>query len=112
MILVTARPLTEAETSTLKKALLVAPTRRLTSEMIASVDSLRVFEQCDCGCATVWFLPDGSLAGNIVAEAGTLKDSEQIGVTVFARGHALAGLEVTGDGKTPLPSPDAIWTVI
>ena len=94
------------------KALISAPTRRLTSEMIASVESLLVFEQCDCGCATVWFLPDGSLAGNIVAEAETRRDSEQIGVTVFAKGHALAGLEVTGDGKTPLPSPDATWTPI
>ena len=112
MILSTARPLTEAETSTLKKALLGAPTRRLTSEMIASVDSLLVFEQCDCGCATVWFSPDGSSAGNIVAEAETQKDSEQIGITVFAKGGALAGMEVTGDGKTPLPSPDAVWTAI
>jgi hypothetical protein len=112
MILANPRPLTEAEASTLSKAVLLAPTRRLTPEMIASIDALRVYEECDCGCATVWFMPDGALAGNIVAEAETQKDSEQIGVTVFAKNGALAGLEVTGDGKTPLPSPNAAWTAI
>ena len=112
MILAHPRHLTEAETATLTKALVVAPTRRLTPDMLASVESLQVFEQCDCGCATIWFQPDGALSGNIVAEAYTLNGSEQIGVTIFAKDNALAGLEVTGDGRTPLPSPSAVWIAI
>jgi len=112
MILANSRPLTDPEISTLKQALQVAPTRRFTPEMLASIASLQVFEQCDCGCATVWFSPDGATSGYIVAEAETLKDDQQIGVTVFAKNGILTGLEVTGEGKTPLPSPDATWTAI
>ena len=112
MILTNPRSLSDSEASTLSKAVLLAPTRRLTPEMLASIGTLRVFEECDCGCATIWFMPDGSIAGNIVAEADTQNGSEQIGVTVFAKNGALAGLEVTGDGKTPLPSPNAAWTAI
>jgi len=112
MLLANPRPLTEAEISTLSNAVLLAPTRRLTPEMVASISALRVFEECDCGCATVWFVPDGALPGNIVAEAETQKESQNIVVTVFAKNGALAGLEVSGDSKTPLPSPDAVWTAI
>lgn len=112
MILANPRALTEAEATTLGRSLSIASTHRLTPEMIASIGALRVFEECDCGCATIWFTPEGALAGSIVVEVETLEEAQQIGVTVFAKNGDLAGLEVTGEGKTPLPSPDAAWTAI
>ena len=113
MILAHPRQLTTAESSVLRQALQVAATRYFAPDMLNSIDSLLVAEECDCGCATVWFIPGTASAGQVVAEAETQHGEQFIGVTVFAKNSMLSGLEVTGSGeRTPLPSPNAKWTAI
>ena len=113
MILAHPRPLTAAEAFTLRQALQVSATRHFAPEILESINSLQVAEECDCGCATVWFIPSTASPGHVVAEANTQDGDLQIGVTVFAKNSKLSGLEVTGGmERVPLPSPNAKWTAI
>ena len=112
MLLNHPRKLAREELAVLRRLIEVAPTRHFKPEMLTSIETLQVIEVCDCGCATIWFAPDGASSGTIVAEAETMQGGSYITVVVWGKGSALAGLEVVGPGITPLPSPDSAWTPI
>lgn len=76
----------------------------LSPEVLETVGQLRVTATCTCGCATVWFGPDGDAASGIkMAEACGTWNGETIDVIVWAIQGRIVGLEVVGNGAPGLP---------
>ena len=104
-----SRPITNAEAAIVERALQVAPTPDLSADLIASVRSLQVTATCRCGCATVWFGPDGAAStGKIVADVRATAGGEDIDVIVWSDQGAIVGLEFVGVGVVPLPDPSSV----
>lgn len=101
-----SRPISKSEALVLERALAVGALTPISQEVLASIHSLQVTATCKCGCATVWFGPDGDATiGQTLAEAVALSDRQKIAVIVWAQNGAIAGLELVGYGKMPLPNP-------
>ncbi len=108
------RPISKLEAALVLRTLEVAPTTNVSPDLIASVSSLSVTALCKCGCSTIWFGPDGDGSnGRIVAEAFATSAGEHIQVIVWERHGAIVGLELVGQGATPLPELDSVrpWDV-
>ncbi len=108
------RPISNLETAVLLRVLEVGLKTGASKSLAASVSSLNVTALCKCGCATVWFGPDGDGSnGKIVAEAMATSAGDNIEVLVWERNGAIVGLELVGPGANPLPDPDSVrsWDV-
>ena len=104
-----SRPISQLEAAVVVRALQVAPCGEAPMPFIESVQSLHVTATCDCGCATVWFGPEGAgSSGTIVADARATADGSDIDVIVWSSAEAIVGLELVGVGAVPLPAVDSI----
>src|SRR5690349_7533240 len=104
-----SRPISKSEALVLQRVLAVGAMAPVSPEVLASIQSLQITATCKCGCATVWFGPDGDATiGQKLAEAVALSDGQQIAVIVWAQNNAIAGLELVGYGQIPLPNPLSI----
>jgi hypothetical protein len=104
-----SRPISPLEALVVERALQVAPTRDASASLVATIQSLQVTANCNCGCATVWFGPDGDASGGkIVADARATSGDQDIDVIVWASQGAIVGLELVGVGAVPLPAVDSI----
>lgn len=64
---------------------------------------------CKCGCATVWFGPQGDAANGVkVAEACGTWNGQTINVIVWSADGQIVGLEVVGAGAVGLPDPASV----
>ena len=100
-----SRPISKSETLVLERVLAVGALTPISQEVLASIHSLHVTAACKCGCATVWFGPDGDATiGKNIAEAVALSGRQKIVIIVWAQNGAIAGLELVGYGKVPLPN--------
>jgi hypothetical protein len=108
------RPISKLEAALVLRTLEVGATTDISPELVASVGSLQVTALCKCGCSTVWFGPDGDGSnGRIVAEAFATSAGEDIQLIVWERDGAFVGLELVGQGATPLPDLESVrpWDV-
>jgi hypothetical protein len=104
-----SRPISQVEAAVVARALQVAPCGEVPALLIESVQSLHVTATCDCGCATVWFGPEGAgSTGKIIADARATAEGENIDVIVWSSAEAIVGLELVGVGAVPLPAVDSI----
>ncbi|RYF30871.1 MAG: hypothetical protein EOO23_04095 [Comamonadaceae bacterium] len=104
-----SRPITNVEAAIVERALQVALKSDVSANVIASVRYLQVTATCLCGCATVWFGPDGNASsGKIVADARATAGGEDIDVIVWSDQGAIVGLEFVGVGVVPLPDPSSV----
>jgi hypothetical protein len=103
------RPISKDEVAVLKRTLRVGLVGALSPGTIETVGQLRVTATCKCGCATVWFGPDGDAASGIkAAEACATRNGETIDVIVWAIEGQIVGLEVAGPGEPGLPKPATV----
>jgi hypothetical protein len=104
-----SRPISQLEAAIVERALLVAPCGEVSPLLIESVQSLHVTATCDCGCATVWFGPEGAgSTGRIVADARATAGGAAIDVIVWSNAGAIVGLELVGVDAVPLPAVDSV----
>lgn len=83
---------------------------------LRQLDGVRVASRCPCGCASIDFEVDGSVAppGGLAILGDYLfedTDGALAGAFIFARNDMLAGIEVYGlAGKAPraLPMPESL----
>ena len=98
-----SRPLSDSEQAVVA--------RMMTLGGVAYAVPREVVDRCDCGCASVDFLPDGPF-GEIVADAyGRTTSGIDVGVILWAREGAVSGLEVymLGSSDTDeLPTVDSL----
>jgi hypothetical protein len=103
------RPISKDEVAVLQRTLRVGLVSALSPGAIETVGQLRVTATCKCGCATVWFGPDGDAASGIkAAEACATWNGESIDVIVWAIEGQIVGLEVAGPGEPGLPEPASV----
>ena len=104
-----SRPISETEAAVVERALRVAPTSALTLDVFASIRSLQVTATCKCGCATLWFGPDGDAStGAILADARGTSDGRDMDLIVWFSEGAIVGLELVGVDATSLPTIESI----
>jgi len=104
-----SRPISKSEAAVLKRALEVGASEEISPGILASIAALRVTAGCKCGCATVWFGPDGdATVGHMLADALATSNGQEIQVIVWSQGNAIVGLELVGFG-TPALLPDAAF---
>lgn len=93
----------------LESAVAVGATRSVAPAVIASIRNLRVTANCQCGCATIWFGPEGDAAnGQILADARAMSGGKNIGIIVWAIDDAIVGLEFVGPTSAVLPDPSTV----
>ncbi|WP_445145047.1 hypothetical protein [Dyella sp. Tek66A03] len=103
------RSISLEEASVVERTVQVGAVRAVSPEMMASVGQLKVTASCKCGCATVWFGPDGdAAAGTKVAEACGTWNGQTIDIIVWAVDDQIVGLEVAGAGSVGLPASASV----
>lgn len=114
MIFVDPRPISAAELRVLQTVLTRASTTDTPSVSAEILSNLIVYSKCDCGCASVGFLPEGTSANantKLVADGlGLSPDNEQVGVIVYGSPGQIVELELywhLTEGA-PLPRPETI----
>lgn len=114
MSYVEPRPISPAELQVLQTVLTRAPTAETPSIAGEALSSLMVYSKCDCGCASVGFLPKETPANantKLIADGlGLSADNNQVGVIVYGSPGQVVELEVYWhytDGA-PLPRPETI----
>lgn len=114
MTLITPRPISSAELAVLETALRRACKPDATRVTAEELKRLVVYRTCDCGCASVGFLPEGvhpNQTTMLLADGlGLSADNKQVGVIVYGSSGQLVELEVYWhhDGAAPLPRADTI----
>lgn len=109
------RPISAAEAAVVLRALVVAPSDKVSLTLIESVRSLQVVGSCDCGCASVDFatVTDDETPYVISSVTGIATNGESVGILVWAYRDKITELEVFGFGETPgsLPCVESITLV-
>jgi hypothetical protein len=102
------RPISKQEIALIERVLSIGANEPISPALIAAVPSLQVTATCNCGCATVWFGPDGNatVAHNL-AEVAASADGCPVTVIAWSQGDAIVGLEIVGYEEQPagLPNP-------
>jgi len=103
------RSISSQEAMVLERTLAVGATAQVSSATVASVRNLRVTASCKCGCATIWFGPDGDSAnGRKIADARATSEGQDIEVLVWSIDDAIVGLEFVGPTPAALPDPASV----
>ncbi|WP_398309195.1 hypothetical protein [Zoogloea sp.] len=114
MSYIVPRHLLDAELAVLQAILSRAPASdapRISSELLSG---LMVHSKCDCGCASVGFLPEGTHPNTntkLIADGlGLSPDNKQVGVIVYGSPGQVVELELYWhhEGGAPLPCPETI----
>jgi hypothetical protein len=102
-----SRPISMQEAALLERVLAVGANEPISPALVAAIPSLQVTATCKCGCATVWFGPDGEATlGHNLAEVVATAGGRSVSVIAWSQGDALVGLEVVGhEGPAGLPNP-------
>ncbi|MEF3082171.1 hypothetical protein V3391_08080 [Luteimonas sp. SMYT11W] len=101
-----SRPISHQEAKLVARVLAVGAKVPPGPALIASIPALSVTATCRCGCATIWFGPDGdATVGHLLAEAPASIDGASVAVIVWSQGDAIAGLEIIGYEASGLPGP-------
>lgn len=114
MSYIVPRHLSGTEFAVLRAILSRAPTSDAPSFSSELLSELMVYSKCDCGCASVGFLPEGTQASTntkLIADGlGLSPDNKQVGVIVYGSPGQLVELELYWhyEGGAPLPCPDTI----
>jgi hypothetical protein len=114
MSYVAPRPVSRAELEVLRATLTVAATSQISPLVMETMNDLTVYSRCDCGCASVGFLPEGHTPAakpTLIGDGLGLSDSNgQVGVIVWGSPSQIVELEVHwphAEGA-PLPRPETI----
>ena len=105
------RPISTAEAMVLESALQVGPIGTLSREAVSAIRGLCVTASCKCGCATVWFGPQGdadAALGTKVAEACGTWNGGSVDIIVWSADGQVVGLELIGAGPVGLPDPMSV----
>ena len=114
MSYITPRPISSAELEVLQTTLLRASTPDAPHIEPGELKNLVVYSKCDCGCASVGFLPEGAKPNEntkLVADGlGLSPDNKQVGVIVYGSPGQFVELELYWhyDGGAPLPRAETI----
>ena len=114
MSYVDPRPISTAELRVLQTVLSRAPTADTPSVAGETLSGLTVHSKCDCGCASVGFLPEGTSANantKLIADGlGLSPDNEQVGIIVYGSPGQIVELELYWHHTegAPLPKPETI----
>lgn len=103
------RQISPLEASVLERALRVGAVTQVTPEMFAAIPSLHVTANCKCGCATIWFGPEGDAScGRMLADALATSGGQNVQVMVWAIENAIVGMELVGSGPVALPDASSV----
>ncbi|WP_148289824.1 hypothetical protein [Ideonella sp. B508-1] len=114
MSYITPRPISGAELEVLQTVLLRAVTPHTPQVTPDELKSLVVYSKCDCGCASVGFLPEGTKANEntkLIADGlGLSPDNKQVGIIVYGSPGQVVEVEFHWpyEGGAPLPRPETI----
>ncbi|WP_103074760.1 hypothetical protein [Solilutibacter silvestris] len=99
-----SRLISQDEAILIERVLAIGANGPILPSSIASIPTLQVTDTCKCGCATVWFGPNGAATtGHNLAEVIALINNETVNVIVWSQGETIVGLEIVGYGQTGLP---------
>lgn len=108
------RPISNAELAVLQAVLAIAPTPDTPEVPAIELARLLVHSHCDCGCASVGFLPEGvspNANTKLIGDGlGLSPDGKQVGIIVYGSPGQFVELEMHWpyDGGAPLPDPKSI----
>ena len=89
------RPITDAEIAVVRAALERFPETPDAQELLSTVSSLRVVDQCQCGCPSVDFARGSSEHPRPIADGlGITSNGERVGIIVWGASDAITGLEI------------------
>jgi hypothetical protein len=114
MGITTDRRIAEREVAVIRAALRVAPVLREDRAPQFEVEGLRVVGRCDCGCASVDFVPreDTATSTPVAHGVGTTIAGGTVGVIVWGKDVVLTALEIydlgAGQDDLTLPDPDSV----
>lgn len=114
MSYIVPRHLSDTELAVLQAILCRAPTSDAPSFSSEQLSELMVYSKCDCGCASVGFLPEGTPASTntkLIADGlGLSPNNKQVGVIVYGSPDQVVELELYWhhEGGAPLPRPETI----
>lgn len=103
------RKISSSEAGVLERALKVGAVTDITPAMLAAIPFLHVTANCKCGCATVWFGPEGDAScGRMLADALATSGSNEVQILVWGTADAIVGLELVGTGPVTLPDASSV----
>ena len=89
------RPISEIEIAVIRQALEHAATAPEAKALLTTLPTLRVVDQCQCGCPSVTFHKDSPEHPHIVADGlGVPAGGGQVGVIIWGVKDAVTGLEI------------------
>ncbi len=109
---ITSRLISDEEASVLRQTLLHAAIGEVAPTTLNSVDTLKVIAECECGCRSLYFLPDANGTRRIADGVGYLADGTRVELLVWAVNEAISLLEVVdhgGAGKLPCANSVCSW---
>lgn len=90
-----SRPINDDEIAVVRAALERCAETPDAQELSSSVSSLRVVDQCQCGCPSVDFARRSSLHPRPLADGlGITRNGNQVGVIIWGVSDAVSGLEI------------------
>ena len=103
------RSITEQEASVIDALLSRAPIAASTWLGRGGINKLVVHSRCDCGCASIGFLPESEKAppetGRLADGLGLTRDNQEVGVLLFGTDETLVELEIYWHETDPAPLP-------
>ena len=106
MLPITPRPLTETERALVERLCILNAVPVSSS---GDVTRLQVIGRCECGCASVDFIPDEG--SSVLGDAfGTTASGIEVGLLLWGRAGMVSGLEVymLGEETSELPDPQTL----
>ena len=89
------RPITGEEIAVVRAALERCATTLLAQKLLSTVSSLRVVDQCQCGCPSVDFARPFTEPSSPIAEGlGITSNGDQVGVIIWGTNDVITGLEI------------------
>lgn len=89
------RPINDAEIAVVRAALERCAETPEARELLPTVNSLRVVDQCHCGCATVDFACNSSEHPRPIADGiGITPSGDRVGIIIWGVNDAITGLEI------------------
>jgi hypothetical protein len=89
------RPITDDEIAVVRAALERCAETPDAPELLSTVSSLQVVDQCQCGCASVDFARSSSQHPRPIADGlGITSNGDRVGVIIWGVNDAITGLEI------------------
>ena len=89
------RPITDDEIAVVRAALERCAETPNAQELLSTVSSLHVVDQCQCGCPSVDFARSSSEHPRPIADGlGITSNGGQVGVIIWGASDAISGLEI------------------